>query len=182
MTVYPLSDTVSREQLARIHWLLLDIDGVMTDGSLVYGAEGEMLKTFHVHDGHGLKLWLRAHRNVAVITGRSSRIVPRRMNELGVTYVYQDAKDKRSVFATFIQDTGAEPEDVCYIGDELVDIPVFREVGIGVAVADAVEEARQAADFVTQRPGGRGAVREVIELLLRAQNAWEQVTEKYFKV
>ncbi len=182
MASYCFPGIVSQEQFERIQWLLLDIDGVMTDGTLYYGENGEIMKSFHVHDGHGIKLWLRANRHVAVITGRSSQIVSTRMNELGVTHVYQDAKDKYPVFTAFMEETGAKPEEVCYIGDELVDIPIISAAGIGVAVADAVEEVQLVSDYVTGRPGGRGAVREVIETLLHAQNAWMQVTDKYFKL
>lgn len=169
-------------RLARIRWLVFDIDGVMTDGTLYYSAEGDVMKAFHVHDGQGVRLWMDAGRHTAAITGRASQMLSQRMNELGITHVYQDVQDKAAVFASFLAETGTDPADVCYIGDDVVDVPIFRRVGFGVAVADAVVDVCKVATWVTTRPGGRGAVRETIDLLLHVQDAWAGVTDKYFTV
>ena len=167
-------------KLAGIRWLLLDVDGVMTDGKLYYGDHGEVMKAFHVHDGHGLKLWGRAGYEAGVITGRTSEIVASRFSELGVTHVYQGAKDKRAALKEMCAASGARPGEICYVGDELVDIPIFHEVALGVAVADALEEVRARADLVTTRPGGCGAVREVIEFILTSHGGWTDVTQRYY--
>jgi len=176
-----LTDRAIGEQSARnIRWLVLDVDGVMTDGTLLYGLPGGRMpemKPFHVHDGHGIRLWQRSGRHVAVITGRTSAAVADRCADLEIAQVYQGAKVKRDALRMFLQDTGADPATVCYVGDDMVDIPVFRGVGLGIAVADATPETVQAAHLVTDKPGGRGAVREVCEYLLDARGALDALLQ-----
>lgn len=164
---------------ARIELLLLDVDGVLTDGSIVYGGEDLELKRFHVRDGSGLKLWQRAGKRAAIISGRNSRAVDRRAAELGVSPVLQGRADKLPAFEELLAATGMEAEQVCAIGDDLPDWPVLSRCGLGIAVADACSELRQAADYTTVLPGGRGAVREAIEWLLKLQGSWDSLVAEY---
>jgi len=165
---------------SRLDWLILDVDGVLTDGTLFFDDKNTEMKGFNVHDGHGIKLWHRAGNTSAVITGRESNVVSLRCKDLGIDFVYQNAKNKLAFLDSHISDNGVEPERICYVGDELVDIPVFKKVGLAVAVANAVPEAVENADFVTDKPGGTGAVREVIDFLLKEKGQWEAVTNRYF--
>jgi 3-deoxy-D-manno-octulosonate 8-phosphate phosphatase (KDO 8-P phosphatase) len=178
--MHPLTEATSLvERCARIELLALDVDGVLTDGSITYGSDGSELKTFHVRDGSGLKLWEQAGHRAAIITGRSSPIVARRAAELGIANVVQGANDKLAAFRTVLAECRLGPEQVCYIGDDLPDLPVLRSSGLAVAVADACLEARGAAHLVTQAAGGHGAVREVIEWLLRCQGRWQELVARY---
>ncbi len=164
-----------------IDLLALDVDGVLTDGTLYFADDVAEVKGFNVHDGHGIRLWQRAGKDVAVITGRTSRALDLRCADLDIRHVYQGAKNKTEAFHALLKEAGTVAERVCYVGDELVDIPVFRQVGLAVAVADAVAETVAAAHLVTDRQGGRGAVREVIDLLLKLQDHWLDVTARYFE-
>jgi 3-deoxy-D-manno-octulosonate 8-phosphate phosphatase (KDO 8-P phosphatase) len=157
---------------AAVQLLLLDVDGVLTDGSIVYTDAGQELKRFHVRDGSGLKLWRAAGKRAAIVSGRSSAAVTRRAAELGVTPVLQGRDDKLAALAEVLAATGLRAEQVCAIGDDLPDVPVFRACGLAVAVADACPEARAAAQYVTAVPGGRGAVRDAIEWLLKLEGRW----------
>jgi 3-deoxy-D-manno-octulosonate 8-phosphate phosphatase (KDO 8-P phosphatase) len=163
---------------ARIEWLILDVDGVLTDGRIVYGTGGLEVKRFHVRDGSGLKLWHLAGKRSAIITGRESPIVAGRAAELGITCVVQGAADKRPAFDGILSEAGVQPEQVCYVGDDLPDLPVLVRCGLPVAVADACMEVREGARFVTRNPGGQGAVREVIELILRCQGIWAKLVAR----
>ncbi|TLZ17828.1 MAG: HAD-IIIA family hydrolase [Gammaproteobacteria bacterium] len=149
-----------------IRLLVLDVDGVLTDGRLYYGPRGEALKVFHVHDGVGLVELRRAGVQVAVISGRRSRMVRARCRELGVRHVHQGVTDKLAALARLCALLRLEPAACACVGDDLPDVPLMRRVGLAFAVADAHREARRAADIVTRRPGGRGAVREVCDHLL----------------
>ena len=164
-----------------INWLILNVDGVLTDGSLFFDNNGVETKAFNVQDGHGIKLWTRAGNSVAVITGRNSNVVNRRCDELGINHIYQNAKNKIDFLNEHIASTNATPEQICYVGDELVDIPVFRKVGLAIAVANAVPEALDFADIITEKHGGKGAVREIIDFLLKKKGQWESVTNRYLK-
>ena len=167
------------QRCARIELLVLDVDGVLTDGSICYTDRGEEMKAFHVRDGSGLKLWTRLGKKVGIITGRRSAIVQRRADELGVAAVIQGAEDKKAALMQMLAELGLKPEQACAIGDDIIDVPMLRACGLAVAVADACAEAREEADYVTQVPGGRGAVREVIELILRAQGSWQGILARY---
>lgn len=169
------------ERAGNITWLVMDVDGVLTDGTIYVTDMGHEIKGFYVQDGHGIKLWQRTGRHTAVITGRSSTAVTTRCADLGIDLVYQAAKVKMAVFRTFLQESGAAPEQVCFIGDDLVDLPVFREIGLAATVADAAPEAREEAHLVADRPGGRGAVREIIDFLLKLQGAWDEATHRYYQ-
>ena len=169
-----------QERLARIRLLLLDVDGVMTDGRIIYDDRGGETKAFDVRDGHGLKLLQRAGIRVGIITGRQSPVVDRRAGELGIDLVYQGAKDKLVPFADILAKTGLPDDAVAYVGDDLPDLPVLRRVGFAAAVPDARTELKPYVHYVTGAAGGRGAVREICDLLLRATGQWESVTARYF--
>lgn len=162
-----------------IELLLLDVDGVLTDGSIVYADNGVEVKSFHVRDGSGLKLWHMAGKRSAIISGRKSSVVEIRASELGIGKVIQGAADKRAALAEMLAHADVRAEQVAFIGDDLPDLPLLRWCGLAVAVADACVEVRAAAQYVTRAPGGRGAVREVIELILRCQGRWQQVVEPF---
>ena len=167
--------------LNSIKLLLLDVDGVMTDGRIIYLNDGGEAKAFNVKDGHGLKLIQRAGIKVGIITGRQSDIVARRAAELGIELVYQGAKDKMQPFKEILEKLGLKASEVAYVGDDLVDLPVMRLVGFAATVADASDDIKPYVDLVTSRPGGRGAVREVCDLLLKQSGRWSSVTSRYFE-
>jgi YrbI family 3-deoxy-D-manno-octulosonate 8-phosphate phosphatase len=162
-----------------IELILADVDGVLTPGEIVFNNQGIETKQFHIRDGMGIRLWQRAGYRFGVITGRSSHIVKIRAAELNVEIVRQTAEDKLPVALEILSSLGLEPHQACYIGDDLPDLPVMRAVGLGVAVADACKEVREAAHYVTELRGGLGAVRETIEVILKAQGRWDDLIRKY---
>ena len=174
-----MPDVPAAEIPADIDLLVLDVDGVLTDGRITLDARGEETKSFHVRDGSGMKYWMRAGRALALLSGRGSPAVVRRAEELGIELVRLSAKHKRPPLDELIAAAGTTAARTAAMGDDLTDLPVLRHVGFGVAVADAADELRAAADYVTARPGGAGAVREVIELLLRRAGLWETILERY---
>jgi len=169
-----------QERLHRIRLLLLDVDGVLTDGRIIYDAQGVETKAFDVKDGHGLKLLQRAGVQVGIITGRQSEVVNVRARELGIDIVCQGAKDKLVPFEEILKNLRLTADEVAYMGDDLPDLPVLRRAGWAVAPADAVGEIKPYVHYVTGRPGGRGAVREVCDLLLQENGHWSEVTSRYF--
>ncbi len=168
MTVAYISTEVI-ERAKKIKLLLMDCDGVLTDGRLYFGSAGEELKVFHVRDGQGLVDWHKADFRSGVITGRNSPILEMRMKQLGVEFVWQGRKEKVSAFREILEAAKANPDEVAFIGDDTPDAEVFQHAGFAVAVADALDAVKNAAHYVTQREGGRGAVREVIEMILAAK-------------
>jgi len=170
-----------REKISRIKFLILDVDGVMTDGSICYTSSGEEMKCFDVKDGAGLKYWSRAGHAAGIITGRSSGIVPRRAEELGIEYVEMGAKNKLPAFLAMLEAAGVDASETAMIGDDLPDLPLIARAGLGIAVRDAVEEVREAADLVTNKKGGRGAVREVIDYILKVQGRWDGIMRRYLE-
>ena len=160
---------------ARIRLLVLDVDGVLTDGGLYWGPSGEEIKRFHVHDGLAIAAARRAALGIAVISGRASAAVAGRMAELGIAEVHQGVQDKTRVLDALRTRVGIETRDVAVMGDDLTDLPLMRQAGLALAPANAVPEVRRAAHWVSRRRGGDGAVREAIELLLRARKAWPPV-------
>jgi 3-deoxy-D-manno-octulosonate 8-phosphate phosphatase (KDO 8-P phosphatase) len=157
--------------LARVRLLVLDVDGVLTDGRLFYGPKGEALKAFHVRDGHGIKEVTNAGVTVAIISGRRSAAVARRAAELGIRHVVQGANDKMAALRKLARARRVELDACCCVGDDTPDVPVLESCGVGIAVADAHPDALAAADLVTQTAGGHGAVREVCDWLLAARPA-----------
>lgn len=162
-----------------IKLLILDVDGVLTDGGIILDNEANEFKSFHVRDGHGIKMLIRAGIIVTMITGRYSKVVERRARELGITEVYQKCFDKRVAFRHLIEKYSVDPLEVAYIGDDIVDLPLLKGSGFSVAVADAADEAKAAAMMVTKNKGGRGAVREVCDYLLKAKGLWEGILDEY---
>ena len=169
----------TKQTLAAINLLVLDVDGVLTDGRLILHEDGTETKAFHTHDGHGIRMWRRAGLEVALISGRYSAPTQRRADQLEIAHVFQDCHFKLPTLKELLATLHREPENVAYIGDDLPDLPVIRFVGFGVAVADAVDEVKQEADYVTTRSGGAGAVREVIELILKTSDRWQPLMERY---
>ena len=157
------------EILAAIRLLVLDVDGVMTDGRLHYDAQGREAKVFHVHDGHGIKRAMRAGIEIAVISGRHSKAVETRMTELGIEHVRLGQENKSEAFTEITAQLGIAPEIVACVGDDEPDLPIMQTAGLGIAVADAQPVVRERADWCTTRGGGRGAVREVCDLLIAAR-------------
>jgi YrbI family 3-deoxy-D-manno-octulosonate 8-phosphate phosphatase len=162
-----------------IELILSDVDGVLTDGGIWYDNQGVELKGFHIRDGLGIKLWQRAGFRFGLLTARTSHIVKLRAQELGIEIVRQGFENKLPVARDILHELDLAPQQVCYIGDDLTDLPVIRHVGLGVAVADAAAELRSAAAYVTESPGGRGAVRELVELILKAKGRWDEVIQRY---
>ncbi len=164
---------------ARVQLLLLDCDGVLTDGRITPVAGGDELKSFHTRDGHGLVMLHRAGLRSGIISGRTSRLVEARAADLGVAFVRQGALDKIEAFESLMSEAAVGPERAAFVGDDVVDIPLMRRCGLAVAVADATPDTRAAAHYVTRLPGGFGAVREVCELILKAQGRWEELMRRY---
>jgi 3-deoxy-D-manno-octulosonate 8-phosphate phosphatase (KDO 8-P phosphatase) len=170
-----------RERAARVRLLVLDVDGVLTDGRIIMDHEGRESKAFDVRDGHGIKLLRKAGIEVAILTGRNSSVVHRRADDLGIppAWVHQGVHDKVQAYEKIAREAGVGDEETCFVGDDLVDIPLLKRIGIPVVVADGAPEAKQVALYVTHCPGGRGAVREVCDLLLQAQGKWETILRRY---
>lgn len=162
-----------------IELIVSDVDGVLTDGSIIFNNAGIETKQFFVRDGFGIRLWKRGGGKFGIVTARSSHIVSLRAAELEIEIVRQGTEQKLGVLKEILTEMHIGPEHCCYIGDDLPDLSVVQYAGLGVAVADATAEVREAADYVTQAPGGRGAVRETIEMILKAQHRWDESIHAY---
>lgn len=160
-----------------VRMLLMDVDGVLTDGGIIHGSGGQEFKRFDVQDGMGITLARAGGIRVGIITGRRSEAVVRRSGELHMDVLVQDAHDKQQAFGDVRARYELEDRAVCYVGDDVLDIPLLRRVGFAVAVANAREEVKETADYVTAASGGRGAIREVVELILKSQGRWEGALE-----
>jgi 3-deoxy-D-manno-octulosonate 8-phosphate phosphatase (KDO 8-P phosphatase) len=169
------------ERLAQIKLLLLDVDGVMTDGRIIFDSNGVESKFFNVKDGHGIKMLQRGGIEVGIISGRTSQVVANRAAELGITRVRQGSLEKLTPYQDILAETGLTDKQVAFMGDDIIDIPIMRRVGFAAAPADAMAEVLPFAHFVAKNSGGWGAVREVSDLILRSQGKWEEVTARYFK-
>jgi 3-deoxy-D-manno-octulosonate 8-phosphate phosphatase (KDO 8-P phosphatase) len=168
-----------RIKAARVRFLVLDVDGVLTDGRIIMDHEGREIKAFDVRDGHGVKLLRHAGIEVALLTGRNSPVVQKRADDLGIRWVRQGVNDKVAAYQEIASSVGVTDEETCFVGDDLVDIPLLKRVGLPICVADGAPEAKRFALYVTTCPGGRGAVREVCDLLLQAQGHWEEIIRRY---
>ena len=167
------------ERASRIKLLLMDCDGVLTDGRVWLFDNGEEQKGFHTRDGLGLELWHRAGLRSGIISGRTSTAVEKRAKGLRMAFIRQGCEDKRRAFAETVDQAGVTNAEVAFIGDDLNDIPPMLQSGLAIAVADAALEARESAHYVTKLAGGQGAVREVVELILRHQGLWNRLVEPY---
>lgn len=180
------SNKIKRKELTRIaqgtRLLILDVDGVLTDGSIILDNKDNEFKVFHVRDGHGIKMLIRAGIHVAIITGRYSKVVERRAHELGITEVYQKSHDKRIAYRQLVEKYSIDEKEVAYIGDDIVDIPLLKRSGFPVVVADADDEVKAVAAMITKNRGGKGAVREICDFLLKAKGLWEDIIDEYSKI
>jgi 3-deoxy-D-manno-octulosonate 8-phosphate phosphatase (KDO 8-P phosphatase) len=169
------------EKARPVRLLLLDVDGVMTDGSIIYNDVGQESKNFNVRDGHGLKLLTRSGVDCALITARKSEALVHRARDLAIELVYQGAIDKLKAYEDILKKMDLTPEETAYVGDDVVDLPLLTRVGFSVAVCDAVEEVKERVDYVTETAGGRGAVREVVEIILKAKGIWDELMNRYLR-
>lgn len=168
------------QQAQKIKLLICDVDGILSNGQVIIGNNGEELKTFNIKDGFGLKALQNAGIEVAIITGRNSKIVEKRCQELSIKHIFQGKLDKISSFESLCQQLSLEHEQVCHVGDDLPDLPLMKHAGLGVTVADGHWFVQQKADFITSNKGGFGAVREVSDLILSSQNKLDAMHETYW--
>jgi 3-deoxy-D-manno-octulosonate 8-phosphate phosphatase (KDO 8-P phosphatase) len=174
-----MTSTVAKARSVQL--LIVDIDGVLTDGGLHFDNRGEEYKTFNSLDGQGIRMLLDNGIEVAVITGRESGIVTHRMGDLGVKHIYQGNRDKRPAFEQLLKNTGLQPGQIAYVGDDLPDLVVMRQVGFAIAVENAHAFVKQHSDWVTSRRGGQGAIREVTDFILQAQSLLEGIQASYLE-
>lgn len=167
------------DRAKKIRLIILDVDGVLTDGSFLIGDDGQQYKAFSTKDGLGLRLLQDSGVEAAIITGRTSKVVAHRAKELGIAHVYQGQKNKREAFNELLKKLNLEKEHVAYVGDDVIDLPVMRHVGLSCAVRDAEHMVKQYAHYITPRDGGKGAVRDVCELIMRAQGTLDDALNKY---
>ncbi len=168
------------EKSKKIKFLLLDADGVLTDGMIYYGSYGEELKAFNIQDGLGLSLWRRQGKMSAIVTAKRSSLLKRRAKHLGILQVYQNAFRKIDIYEKIKKKYNLLDSEICFIGDDLIDIPVLKKTGLAVSVPDAPSEVKEVSDIITQHPGGSGAIREIIELILKSQGLWEKVLQQFY--
>jgi 3-deoxy-D-manno-octulosonate 8-phosphate phosphatase (KDO 8-P phosphatase) len=174
-------DESVRSRIIPLRMMVFDVDGVLTDGRIIYHDDGTELKVFDVQDGHGIKLLQRAGVEVALITGRSCRAVDQRARGLGIDRVFQGSLVKVEAYERILAETGYRDHEVGFMGDDLIDIPVMRRVGFAVSVPNASSHVWPYAHYITRVGGGRGACREVCEMILQVQGLWQQVTDRYFR-
>ncbi|MDR1396491.1 MAG: HAD-IIIA family hydrolase [Desulfarculales bacterium] len=169
----------SRARMIRL--LVLDVDGVLTQGGITYDSEGERLQTFHVRDGMGLRLLQATGVETAIISGRLSVPVQARARDLGIEHIYLNERHKKPVLDSLLERLGLSPEQTAYMGDDLNDIPCLQIAGLAMAPADAVPEVRRLCHFISGFPGGQGAVRDACRMIMRAQGTWENAVQEYFQ-
>jgi len=163
----------------RLKLLVLDVDGVLTDGTIAVNADGREIKFFNTLDGHGIRMWRRAGLKAAFLSGRVSEPTAWRAKQLEVDFCFEDCDNKLPVLEKLAQQLALSPQEIAYVGDDLMDLPPMRYAGFSAAVANAVEEVKQSADYVTVRRGGQGAVREVIEYILKQSGRWQKLIDRY---
>lgn len=173
--------TTASERAQNIQLAIFDVDGVLTDGTFLIGDDGQQYKAFYTKDGQGLRMLQDAGVTVGIITGRTSKVVEHRMRELGVEHVYQGQRDKIAAYETMLSDLELNAEQVAYVGDDVIDLPVMRRVGLSIAVRDAEPLVKEHAHWITPRHGGRGAVRDACEMMLRAQGRLDEALKKYLE-
>jgi 3-deoxy-D-manno-octulosonate 8-phosphate phosphatase (KDO 8-P phosphatase) len=173
------TDLKMTDKLKRIKLLLLDVDGVLTDGSITYNDNGAEAKAFNVKDGLGLRLLMDAGINVCIVTGRTSKALRHRCKDLGIDHVFEGVREKDALLVSILDQTGVSAEEIAFIGDDLVDLPLMKKIGLAIAVANAHEAVLDNVAIVTSATGGSGAVREVCEAILKAQGLWDNILERY---
>jgi len=178
-TVKAMNELELQERAKKIKFLVLDADGIMTDGKIYYGNYGDEIKAFDVKDGLGIVFLKRAGIDTAIITAKKSRIVRLRAKDLGIRYVYENSS-KLATFNKLLKKFGLTKDEVCFMGDDIIDVPVLKNTGLSVTVPQAADDVKAAASHITKANAGSGAVREICELILKSQNKWEEVTKKYF--
>jgi 3-deoxy-D-manno-octulosonate 8-phosphate phosphatase (KDO 8-P phosphatase) len=169
------------EKARKIKAVIIDVDGVLTDGKMVYGNYGDELKFFDVQDGLGLQLLQEALIYTFIISGRFSKVTLKRARELKITKVYQNAGDKFKIYEKLKKKFKLKDDEICCIGDDIPDLPVMTRVGFACAVANAQEDVKRKAHYITEHSGGNGAVREVVNIILKSQDKWRELTRKYCK-
>jgi 3-deoxy-D-manno-octulosonate 8-phosphate phosphatase (KDO 8-P phosphatase) len=174
-----LSEKKLLEIAKKIKLLILDVDGVLTDGSIILDNKGNELKAFHVRDGHGIKMLSKQGIHVAIITGRYSRVVEKRARELHIQDVFQKSHDKRIPYRQLVEKYSLRDSEIAYVGDDIVDIPLLKVCGLPVAVADAHDMLKEVVKMTTREKGGRGAVRELCDFLLKAKGLWKDIMNEY---
>lgn len=167
------------DRCRRIQWLLSDVDGVMTDGGVIISDRGENTVRFHIRDGLGVRFWRQTGRRFGILTGRTLDAVRLRSEKLQADVIYQGEDDKLATFERFLTAHGVNAESVCYVGDDLLDLPVLRRAGVAMTVPDSPAEVRKVVDQVTQSAGGYGALREVVEIVLKTVGEWQQLVARY---
>lgn len=171
--------TDKKIDFSKIQMLVMDVDGVLTDGTVIINSDGSEGKNFSIVDGHGVKLWHRAGFDTAIISGRPSGATTVRAKQISIGYVLQGCKKKLPAFEELLEKVSLTADQVAFIGDDLLDLPIVRRAGFGVAVSNAVDELKDAADYITTRKGGDGAVREVIEYILKNNGKWQDLMGRY---
>jgi len=174
-----MTEIIELQQFKNIRLLLLDVDGVLTDGSIIYNEHAEETKVFNVRDGLGIRLLQKAGIDVGIVTGRSSQALLHRCRNLGIELVFDNVRDKTAVLAKILKQLKISVQEIAFVGDDLIDLPVMRRIGLPIAVADAHELVRETALWTTAARGGHGAVREVCEALLKAQGKWRPILEGF---
>jgi 3-deoxy-D-manno-octulosonate 8-phosphate phosphatase (KDO 8-P phosphatase) len=169
------------QKAANIRLVIFDVDGVLTDGSLFLGDDGQEYKAFNSRDGHGMKMLQASGVDIGIITGRTSKVVEYRMESLGIRHVYQGQLDKLPAFEELLQHLGLTPEQVAYVGDDVVDLPILIRAGLAIAVQDAHNLVKQHSHWITPSPGGRAAARDVCELIMQAQGTLENQLNRYLQ-
>ncbi|MEO1766257.1 3-deoxy-manno-octulosonate-8-phosphatase KdsC [Thiobacter aerophilum] len=185
MTRHPITNVLSLDEVnlraKQLRLIIFDVDGVLTDGSLYLSDDGQEIKAFFSLDGHGMKMLKRSGVELAIITARNSQLMVHRARNLGVTHLYQGAEDKLAAYQHLLAELEIAPEHIAYMGDDVVDLPVMRRCALAITVPSAPDIVKEHAHYITALPGGRGAVREVCELIMRAQGTWEAQLAPYLK-
>jgi len=174
-----INTSLKSDKLRSIKLLLLDVDGVLTDGGIIYDDQGKEIKVFDAKDGLGIRLLMDAGIGVGIVTGRSSQALKYRCENLNIPYIFDGVRDKSTILDSILNRTGVRPEQIAFIGDDLPDLPLMRKIGLPIAVADAHDKVVSISDIVTSSKGGKGAVREVCEAILKSQGSWDTVLRKF---
>lgn len=175
----PKTKNYLEEKARKVKLLLLDVDGVLTDGKIIYDSEGRDLKIFDVKDGLGVYLLKKAGILTILITARSSKVIKLRAKDMEVEEIFENAEDKRKILDHILRKYRVSSKEVCFVGDDLVDLSVMKRVGLAISVRDSCPEIKKISDYITKRKGGEGAVREVCELILKAKRKWEDLVSLY---